>query len=160
MHCKILFHWFFERIRNYNLFIPEENDYDDNNDEPKDPTTVLKYQKYKTWLYIFLLMVSLYILFYITLRESESRMATVSNIAPAIFNQLRLKHKDSLLCPCSKATIPHKVFISNTIKFHPLCSSIFVSQQWIEALYLPNASNYEVTDFRTTASSQVNPRLF
>ncbi len=33
----------------------EENEYDDDDEEPKDPTTVLKHQKYATWLYVPLL---------------------------------------------------------------------------------------------------------
>ncbi|CAF4220742.1 unnamed protein product [Adineta steineri] len=50
--------------------------------------------------------------------------------------------------------MPHKTFVSNTIKIRPVCKSIFVNQSWIEALYLSNASQYGVWDFRTTASSQ------
>jgi hypothetical protein len=56
MNFKALFHWFYERIRNYNLFMLEENEYDDDDEEPKDPATVLKRQKYATWLYIPLLL--------------------------------------------------------------------------------------------------------
>lgn len=52
----------------------------------------------------------------------------------------------------------YKVFISNTISFHPVCSSYFVSQEWIEALYHPDASRYGSPDFRTTAASQVSQR--
>ena len=53
------------------------------------------------------------------------------------------------------ATMPYDAFVSNTISFHPVCSSVFVTKQWIEALYLHNASAYFIMDFRTTASSQV-----
>ena len=56
--------------------------------------------------------------------------------------------------------MPYKTFGSNKIKFHPVCSSIFVTQQWIKSLYLPNASQYRVEDFRTTAYSQVSQNLF
>jgi hypothetical protein len=56
MNPKALFHWFYEKICNYNLFILEENEYDDDDEEPKDPTTVLKHQKYATWLYVPLLL--------------------------------------------------------------------------------------------------------
>ncbi|CAF1083820.1 unnamed protein product, partial [Adineta steineri] len=90
----------------------EEDEYHDD-DEVQDPATVLKYQKYKTWL-----------------------------------------HNKTLSCPCSTTSISYKNFVSNTIKLHPVCSSRFVSQEWIHALYLSNASQYEVSDFRTTASSQ------
>ena len=58
MNPKVLFHWFYGKIRNYNLFMQEEDDYDDDDDddESKDPAIVLKHQKYTTWLYVLLLM--------------------------------------------------------------------------------------------------------
>ncbi len=54
MNLKAIYRWFYEKISNYNLFIREENDYDD--DEPRNPETVLQYQKYSTRLYVLLLM--------------------------------------------------------------------------------------------------------
>lgn len=59
MIFKVLFVWVYEQVHNYNLFMPEENDYlddDDDSNEPNDPVTVLKHQKYTTWLYILLRM--------------------------------------------------------------------------------------------------------
>lgn len=43
--------WFHKRIHSYNLFIPDDDDYDDDTDEPRDTETVLKQQQYATWLY-------------------------------------------------------------------------------------------------------------
>ncbi|CAF4050231.1 unnamed protein product [Adineta steineri] len=40
------------------------------------------------------------------------------------------------------------------VSFHPVCSSIFVSREWIEGFYLPAANAYLLADFRTTAFSQ------
>ncbi|CAF1470536.1 unnamed protein product, partial [Adineta steineri] len=37
---------------------------------------------------------------------------------------------------------------------HSVCSSIFIEPEWIKGLYFPNASQYGVWDFRTTAHSQ------
>jgi hypothetical protein len=99
--------------------------------------------------------VSLYVLFYITLIKSQPRTVIISPVTPEIFNELYLKYNKTLACRCTNDTVPYKAFVSNTIKYHPVCSSTFVSQKWIEALYFPNASMYGVTDFRTTASSQV-----
>ncbi|UJR17463.1 hypothetical protein I4U23_004358 [Adineta vaga] len=153
MQLKVLFYWLHDRGKNYNLFMLEEDDYDDDN-ETKDSTIVLKHQKYTTWLYVLLLMVSLYILFYITLMQPNSQIVTIYHITPNIFHQLYDDHIETLSCPCSTITIPHKNFVSNTIAFHSLCSSIFINKSWIEALYFINASEYSVSDFRTTAKSQ------
>ncbi|CAF3912044.1 unnamed protein product [Adineta steineri] len=86
--------------------------------------------------------------------QIESSTVTVSNITPVKFNELYSIHNKTLSCPCSSTSISYKNFVSNTIKTHPVCSSRFVSQEWIHALYLSNASRYGVSDFRTTASSQ------
>ncbi|CAF0789948.1 unnamed protein product [Adineta steineri] len=40
------------------------------------------------------------------------------------------------------------------VSFHPVCSSVFVSREWIEGFYLPAANAYLLNDFRTTAFSQ------
>jgi hypothetical protein len=88
--------------------------------------------------------------------KPERRTIIQRNISPAGFNQLYLEHSETLSCPCSKITIPYKDFVINKIRFHPVCRSIFVKQQWIEALYLEDASKYGTGDFRTTAQSQVN----
>jgi hypothetical protein len=54
MNIKRLIQWFDARIHNYNVFMSEENEYDDENDEPKDPVIVLKHQQYATRLYTIL----------------------------------------------------------------------------------------------------------
>ncbi|CAF1413100.1 unnamed protein product [Adineta steineri] len=86
--------------------------------------------------------------------KTESSTVTVSDITLVKFNELYSKYKETLSCPCSTTSISYKNFVSNTIKLHPVCSSRFVSEEWIHALYLSNASRYGVSDFRTTASSQ------
>ncbi|CAF0998896.1 unnamed protein product [Adineta steineri] len=86
--------------------------------------------------------------------KTESSTITVLDITPVKFDELYSKHKKTLSCPCSTISMPLKTFVSNIIKLHPVCKSIFVNQSWIEALYLLNASQYGVWDFRTTASSQ------
>lgn len=50
MNLKSCFKWIHTKATNYNLFMLEENNYDDN-DDLNDPTVVLKKQKYKTRLY-------------------------------------------------------------------------------------------------------------
>ena len=86
----------------------------------------------------------------------NSQTITISPITQNRFEQLYMDHADTLSCPCSKTAIPHKNFTSSNITFHPVCSSVFVSEQWIEALYLVKASDYGPADFRATAKSQVS----
>ncbi|CAF0953174.1 unnamed protein product [Adineta ricciae] len=157
MGPTVFYRWIYEKGRNYNLFALDENDYHENNDdenEVQDSATVLKQQKYATWLYVLLIFMSLYVLFYLTLMTSHSQTTTVPSITRDHFEQLYQDHSETLVCPCSTIELPHKNFITSNITFHAFCSSVFVSRQWIERLYLVNASDYGPADFRATAKSQ------
>ena len=85
----------------------------------------------------------------------QTRIVTISNITPSLFNQLQLEYGETLSCPCTTITVLYNTFVSTTISFHPVCSSVFVTREWIEALYLTYESAFLVMDFRTTGSSQV-----
>ncbi|CAF1065691.1 unnamed protein product [Adineta steineri] len=146
--------WFHDYVHNYNLFIPDEDDYEDDNDKSINPTVRVKQQKHSTWLYVFLFIISLYVLFFIALLNPSSRIVTISNLTPSLFDQLDREHGETLSCPCSIITIPYGTFVTNMILFHPVCSSVFVSREWIEGFYLPVANAYLLNDFRTTAFSQ------
>ncbi|UJR22661.1 hypothetical protein I4U23_025700 [Adineta vaga] len=152
MILKTLFHWLYKKIYTYNVFIPEENDYDD---EIQDPTIVLRHQRYASRLYIVLLAVFFYILFSTILMNPQSRTSIVSSVNLEVYNQLYFEHNETLSCPCSQMTIIYRDFVSSSIQLHPVCKSTFVTQPWINALYFPNASIYGVADFRTTANAQV-----
>ena len=72
-----------------------------------------------------------------------------------IYEKLYSEYSNTLTCPCSNVNIPYHIFLNNTIKYHPVCSSIFIRKEWINALYMIDASFYGTDDFRTTAYSQV-----
>ncbi|UJR06972.1 hypothetical protein I4U23_011260 [Adineta vaga] len=120
--------------------------------EKQQSSSVLKEQKYSTWLYIFLLIVCIYLIFSIGITKVQVRTRMVSEINSSRFRKLYQDVDQSLSCPCSKTTIPLGDFVNNNVIFHPLCSSIFISKQWIEALYSPMANRYPLDDFRKTAS--------
>ncbi|CAF1356585.1 unnamed protein product [Adineta steineri] len=101
-----------------------------------------------------LFLVSLYVLFFIALLSPTSRVVTISNLTPSLFDPLHREHGETLSCPCSTITIPYNTFVTNNVSFHPVCSSVFVSRDWIEGFYLPIANAYLLDDFRTTAFSQ------
>lgn len=169
MKFKSKLHSVYVKIKDYNLFMLEEDDYDD---EPKDPVTILQHQKYTTRLYVIFLMcmlirehifkdfvifilVCIYILFYTNLTQTQRRTVIIENIDLNTFNQLYLEYEETLSCPCSEVTISYDTFVLNHAIFHDVCSSFFVTQQWIEGLYMSNANRQDFQDFRTTASSQV-----
>ena len=160
VNIKTIFFLVYDRACSYNLFVPDEDDYDDDDDEPENSAVALQRQKYATRLYVLLLTICLYMLFYATLVQPQVRTVVISNIDLNQFEQLHFQYGDLLSCPCSTITTSYKTFISNRIHFHSVCSSFFVSQQWIEAMYLLNRSSYGPADFRTTAASQVDTHVY
>ncbi|CAF3879329.1 unnamed protein product [Adineta steineri] len=110
--------WFHDYVHNYNLFIPDEDDYEDDNDKSINPTVRVKQQKHSTWLYVFLFIISLYVLFFIALLNPSSRIVTISNLTPSLFDQLDREHGETLSCPCSTITIPYSTFVINMVSFH------------------------------------------
>lgn len=107
-----------------------------------------------------MLLASIYAIFVVGLLTPQNRAVTTSNVTPSIFKQLLLEHGNTLSCPCSTIAIRYDGFVTNNISLHPVCSSIFVSRPWVEALYLLNRSSFIPPDFRKTASSQVNWGFF
>jgi hypothetical protein len=59
MHTKVALDWLREQLYYYNLFLPDENDYDDDEIEAEIPANNLKHQLYATRLY-FPLLISKY----------------------------------------------------------------------------------------------------
>ena len=97
----------------------------------------------------------MYVLFYTNMMKPQPRTIIITDIDVDKFEKLYSEHGETLSCPCSKLAISYQQFVSNAIRFHPVCTSFFVSQQWIEALYLSDRNSYGIGDFRKTASSQV-----
>ncbi|CAF4132192.1 unnamed protein product, partial [Adineta steineri] len=168
MNIKVLIRWLYKKILTYNLFIPEDNE-----EVNRTPTTI-RHQRYATRLYIlllickyirlkiiiiaewdfFVIVVSTYIIFFTVFINPQTEIITISDITPSLFDQLRHDHGETLSCPCSTTIISYENFVLNTLSTDPICSSIFVSKQWIQSLYIPFASSFLMMDFRTTAYSQ------
>lgn len=70
------------------------------------------------------------------------------------------KYGAALVCPCSSITIPYRDYLSNEIEFDPICSSLFVENDWVHSFYLVNASDYQTADFRSVVHAQVRYYLF
>ncbi|CAF1401105.1 unnamed protein product [Adineta ricciae] len=155
MCLKYFFNYLYKQIHAYNLFATEADIGNDNdNNQLEQSTTILQHQKYSTWLYVLLVLTSLYIIFYIALLQPHPQKIAVLHLTPNAVEQLRLKHSSTLTCPCTKANIPYKTFVTTVITLHPICSSIFVTDQWIRAFYINNTKQYHYLSFQRTAYAQ------
>lgn len=113
----------------------------------------------KRKIVLILILVCLYIIFYATSIRSQQETIVIENINGDLFAKLSNEHEESLVCSCSIGSISYETFVSMNIQFHEICSSYFISSEWIESLYLPTASRQGVGAFQTTASLQVNVKL-
>lgn len=90
-----------------------------------------------------------------TLLSWKKIIVTIHNPSVITFQELNEKYSTTLHCPCLMNTMAYKEFAVMDTRIHQICSSDFISDEWINALYVHDASRYSAIDFRTTASAQV-----
>ncbi|UJR24328.1 hypothetical protein I4U23_027295 [Adineta vaga] len=86
--------------------------------------------------------------------KTQFRTIAISDVSETILDEIYRKDEEIRSCLCSTASIAYEKFVSHHITYHPVCRSYFITQQWITALYTPNASRYIPRDFRMIAHSQ------
>ncbi|CAF1297121.1 unnamed protein product, partial [Rotaria sp. Silwood1] len=107
-----------------------------------------------TRIFIILLTFTLTILTVYSALDDQNQTIIVLNPTQSDFENLYRKYPNTLACPCTDIAIPYRSFISIIPEYHPVCSSIFVSDNWINILFNPNISYYYPLDFRSSASGQ------
>ena len=99
--------------------------------------TILHNQKVNTRIYLTLLGSSIMVLLICTSFEQRSEILTIP--APLDFvgyDELNVLHGNNLHCPCTQLSIPYdRFFIKIQVGlFHPVCSSDFSLNKWIDYL--------------------------
>ncbi|CAF1574928.1 unnamed protein product [Adineta ricciae] len=85
--------------------------------------------------------------------ETQSEAIIIRNPSEANYQTLLKKNLAQLLCPCSRITIPYGNFTSTAIAYHPVCSSVFVTNDWIRHFFSSDIGKLYQPDFRVLASS-------
>ncbi|CAF1040384.1 unnamed protein product [Adineta ricciae] len=118
------------------------------NSRSSDPT-IIRRELFTTRLYLILLIVSLVVL--TTYTSFTVRFNTQSLLNPTYsqYQQLHNDYADTLQCSCSKISVPYGQFVTTMAIFHQVCSSDFVSQQWIDFTFLSNLQSLSLIDVRT-----------
>ena len=84
---------------------------------------------------------------------TQTTIISVSNPSLETYSDLHKLHSDTLRCPCTSINILYRTFISLSPVFHQVCSSDFVTNQWLEIL--GNSYAFEISlDWRSRAYSQ------
>ena len=128
-------------ITKFNLYDDEEN-------------LALSDQLLSTRLYSIFLFITLLMLIFFTGFTIQTRIVSVSTPSMTEFEHLSLKYPLTLSCPCSQMTIPYKQFLTFSPQYHQICSSEFVTQQWIKSLFKISINDYHPLDFRIVGSAQ------
>ena len=100
---------------------------DHRNTNPYDLTTAI----ISTRIYLLLLGFAITNLVIFTSLQIEIRSVTVENPSRKIFEDLHNKYSTTLQCPCSQIAINYGSFVSLSPKYHPVCSSPYISKAWI-----------------------------
>ncbi|CAF4114461.1 unnamed protein product, partial [Adineta steineri] len=115
-----------------------------------------------TRIYIVLATIAVFILVLFTALEDTTQSITIQNPSQDTFDQFyseyltRLQSKDSTTfqCSCSQIEIPYKTLINISYKLHPVCSSVFITDSWINLLFSPDMTYYYPIDFRSSGNGQ------
>ncbi|CAF1180168.1 unnamed protein product [Adineta steineri] len=115
-----------------------------------------------TRIYIVLMAIAVFILVLFTALEDTTQSITIQNPSEDTFNQFyseyltRLQSKDSTTfqCSCSQVEIPYKTLINISYKLHPVCSSVFISDSWVNLLFSSDMTYYYPLDFRSSGNGQ------
>lgn len=84
-----------------------------------------------TRIYLILLGFFIGILFVYTMLSVRIQTNTILKPNRATFENLYVSYASTLQCPCSQIIIPYSSFILLSPEYHPVCSSLYVSEIWI-----------------------------
>ena len=69
------------------------------------------------------------------------------------YNHLFSRHLSTLRCPCSRISTSYKLFIEVDFSTHPVCDSMYVTDQWIRSI-IGDTNLVWYVDFRVTGTYQ------
>ena len=85
---------------------------------------------------IYLLLLGLSVMTLIGFSASRMRIesVTIRNLSAENYESLYQNYPMVLHCPCSQVAIPYGSFVSLSPTYHPVCSSLFISPEWINSI--------------------------
>ena len=117
-----------------------------------DPETI-RSERLRTRIY--LLLFSLVLIAIIEYGALSLRTTTITEYLPTEhqFEQLSIRYPGTTRCPCSRVSIAFSEFIRLDVTYHPVCSSDFISQPWIDATFNESVTGISPVDVRKTLSA-------
>ncbi len=108
-----------------------------------------------TRIYLLLLCVSITIIIIFTGLETQVHSVTIHKPSQIIYEDLYENYPDTLQCPCSQIAIHHGSFLSLSPMYHPVCSSAYLSFDWINSIEgtVNLDFSYSYTDFHVVGQA-------
>ena len=122
----------FKKIRDilFNLNIFEDVD------NPSLDENEIRIERHSTRLYILLLLITILILVSYTSLIYRNNEVQVSISSLDSFNEFQNIHRSTVVnCPCTKLSSIRATFYRSEPTFHEVCSSDFVTSEWLTALF-------------------------
>jgi len=97
--------------------------------EPTD----LEHQRLSTRLYMTLLALAVFVLTLYSSLIVETKTVQIKNASLSVVEELQMR-TSSLQCPCTILSIPYEHLFQLKPEYHQVCSSEFITSEWIEGL--------------------------
>ena len=108
----------------------------------------MRTQRISTRLFIVVLTLSLAVLLIRTAAATVLKTFVIANPSFEQYKQLHARYSSTLACPCRHVSNPYKSFVSINYTLHEVCSSVFVTKQWITFMAVNGEKFRLVVDFR------------
>ena len=119
---------------------------------PSNPPSTVYYdiqtERFSTRVYVLALLATFTILIIYTSAATITNIIGVSSPTIEQLNDLSVQYSKILSCPCSKISSDYSTFIKINYSLHPICDSIYITDQWFEYTSFFNRSMLNL-DFRT-----------
>ncbi|CAF0722498.1 unnamed protein product [Adineta steineri] len=123
---------------------------------PSTNESDLRNQRISTRLFVIALVSSISILIGYNLLNDVTKVTIVNSPDLAQYSDLYSKYPQALTCPCTNITIKYGKFLEINYTLHQLCSSVFVTNDWIDYL----AQNYVLTTQYVAGFLQLGTYMF
>ncbi|CAF1381337.1 unnamed protein product [Adineta ricciae] len=110
-------------------------------------------ERLSTRIYLIILFISLSACTIYFSLNIETKTFIVDRPTQETFERLQEKYSSTLFCPCSTNIIPYREFLSVSPVYHEVCSSVFISDEWLTSLFNINRTRYYQLDFRASSVS-------
>jgi len=111
-------------------------------------------QMFSTRLFILFVSISLLVIVIYSSLTPVTHDVILYNFSINDFERLENVYPNTINVPCNKVSIPYNKFLSLSPIFHEVCSSSFISDEWISSLFLLNATSHNILDYRTFGFSE------